>query len=72
MRLHPHEFIRHFLLHVLPKGFHRIRHYGLFASANRAESIPTARALLNLPPTPKSSLMLPRVLPCHAPDVALA
>jgi hypothetical protein len=36
MRLHPHEFIRRFLLHVLPKGFHRIRHYGLFASTNRA------------------------------------
>ena len=29
MRLHPHEFIRRFLIHVLPKGFHRIRHYGL-------------------------------------------
>ena len=39
MRLHPHEFIRRFLLHVLPTGFHRIRHYGLLASANRAESI---------------------------------
>jgi len=38
-RLHPHEFIRRFLMHVLPKGFHRIRHYGLFANANRAESI---------------------------------
>jgi hypothetical protein len=48
MRLHPHEFIRRFLLHVLPKGFHRIRHYGLFASANRAESIATARALLDV------------------------
>ena len=33
MRLHPHEFIRRFLLHVLPKGFHRIRHYGLFDNA---------------------------------------
>ena len=44
MRLHPHEFIRRFLLHVLPKGFHRIRHYGLFANANRAENIATARA----------------------------
>jgi hypothetical protein len=32
MRLHPHEFIRRFLMHVLPKGFHRIRHYGLFAN----------------------------------------
>jgi hypothetical protein len=30
MRLHPHEFVRRFLMHVLPKGFHRIRHYGLF------------------------------------------
>ena len=59
MRLHPHEFIRRFLLHVLPKGFHRIRHYGLFASANRADSIATARALLNVaqsgPPRRKSS-----------------
>jgi hypothetical protein len=32
---------------VLPKGFHRIRHYGLFANANRAENIAKARALLN-------------------------
>jgi hypothetical protein len=37
MRLHPHEFIRRFLIRVLPKGFHRIRHYGLFANASRAE-----------------------------------
>jgi Putative transposase len=35
MTLHPHEFIRRFLIHVLPKGFHRIRHYGLFANGNR-------------------------------------
>ena len=50
MRLRPHEFIRRFLLHVLPKGFHRIRHYGLFASTNRAQSIATARALLKVAP----------------------
>ena len=50
MRLHPHEFIRRFLRHVLPKGFHRIRHYGLFANANRAENIATARALLGVDP----------------------
>src|SRR6202047_4344642 len=50
MQLNPHEFIRRFLVHVLPKGFHRIRHYGLFASANRAENIATARALLNVAP----------------------
>jgi hypothetical protein len=50
MRLHPHEFIRRFLIHVLPKGFHRIRHYGLFANANRAENIATARAIMIAPP----------------------
>jgi hypothetical protein len=38
MRLAPFEFMRRFLLHVLPKGFHRIRHYGLIANGNRAES----------------------------------
>ncbi len=46
MTLHPHEFIRRFLIHVLPKGFHRIRHYGLFANGNRAEAIAKARELL--------------------------
>ncbi len=42
------EFIRRFLIHVLPKGFHRIRHYGLFTSANRAETITQVRKLLGL------------------------
>ena len=46
MTLAPHEFIRRFLIHVLPMGFHRIRHYGLFANGNRAESIAKARELL--------------------------
>jgi hypothetical protein len=49
MRLHTHEFIRRFLLHVLPKGFHRIRHYGLFAGTAKAEHIATARKLLDMP-----------------------
>jgi len=40
------EFIRRFLLHVLPSGFHRIRHYGLFAGALRADNIERARQLL--------------------------
>jgi hypothetical protein len=40
------EFIRRFLLHVLPKGFHRIRHYGLLASATREQNLATARKLL--------------------------
>ena len=46
MTLDAHEFIRRFLLHVLPDGFHRIRHYGLFANAARAGNIANARALL--------------------------
>jgi hypothetical protein len=46
MTLAPHEFIRRFLLHVLPKGFHRIRHYGLLANGVRAETIARARELL--------------------------
>ena len=46
MRLATDEFIRRFLIHVLPKGFHRIRHYGLFASGARAQNIARARELL--------------------------
>ena len=40
------EFIRRFLMHVLPSGFHRIRHYGLFASAVHAQNVERARRLL--------------------------
>jgi hypothetical protein len=43
------EFMRRFLLHVLPSGFHRIRHYGLLANANRKTHIATARQLLDQP-----------------------
>jgi hypothetical protein len=74
MTLDTHEFIRRFLMHVLPKGFHRIRHYGLLASANRAANIAHARELLALPARPKEpetpeetldgSRMLPRPCPC--------
>jgi hypothetical protein len=74
MRLHPHEFIRRFLVHVLPKGFHRIRHYGLFAGTNRAENIATARALLGVAPPvvdpqqqPDVAPDAPQVLPCPCP-----
>jgi hypothetical protein len=49
MMLATDEFIRRFLIHVLPTGFHRIRHYGLFASHQRAENIVRARELLNSP-----------------------
>jgi hypothetical protein len=46
MTLAPCEFIRRFLMHVLPAGFHRIRHFGLFASAGRAANLAHARKLL--------------------------
>jgi hypothetical protein len=46
MTLATHEFIRRFLIHVLPKGFHRIRHYGLFAKSACAQNIARARQLL--------------------------
>ena len=50
MTLAPGEFIRRFLIHVLPTGFHRIRHYGLFANSARAANLARARALLQAPP----------------------
>ena len=49
MTLATDEFIRRFLMHVLPKGLHRIRHYGLFANGNRAAYIARARELLGVP-----------------------
>ena len=49
MTLATNEFIRRFLIHVLPDGFHRIRHYGLLASATRADNIARARELLAVP-----------------------
>jgi hypothetical protein len=55
MTLDADEFIRRFLIHVLPSGFHRIRHYGLLANANRADNIALARQLLGVPdPAPTS------------------
>jgi Putative transposase/Transposase zinc-binding domain len=55
MTLDANEFIRRFLIHVLPDGFHRIRHYGLFANGNRAGNIALARRLLGVPdPDPSS------------------
>jgi hypothetical protein len=53
MTLATDEFIRRFLIHVLPPGFHRIRHYGLFANGGRAENFARARELLAMP-TPET------------------
>jgi len=58
MTVAPGEFIRRFMLHVLPKGFHRIRHYGLLASSRtKADTIERARELIKLatPPQPPRS-----------------
>jgi hypothetical protein len=52
MTLTPAEFIRRFLPHVLPKGFHRIRHYGLLASAGCKANIARARELIAVPLPP--------------------
>ena len=51
MTLASDEFIRRFLIHVLPSGFHRIRHYGLFANGGRAENLARVRDLLGVSPT---------------------
>ncbi|MDQ2735382.1 MAG: IS91 family transposase [Pseudomonadota bacterium] len=47
MTLEPQEFMRRFLLHVLPGGFHRIRHYGLLANGNRRDCLAAARTALH-------------------------
>ena len=74
MTLTPHEFIRRFLIHVLPKGFHRIHHYGLLASGRRAANIARARNLLAAPPPSQppdistaAAIDQPRVLPRPCP-----
>lgn len=51
MTLDAHEFIRRFLLHTLPDGFHRIRHYGFLANGQRAEKLALCRRLLDVMPT---------------------
>lgn len=59
MTLKTDEFIRRFLLHVLPSGFHRIRHYGLIANAGRRENLARARELLNAAPAEPKEMDVP-------------
>jgi hypothetical protein len=61
------EFVRRFLLHVLPDGFHRIRHYGLFANGHRAERINRCRQLLSAADPLKSSPTIVALI-AHSPD----
>ena len=63
MTLHPHEFIRRFLIHVLPRGFHRIRHYGLLASTTRKESLARAREILAVAPKPEPTIKAEHIEP---------
>src|SRR6478736_5813981 len=71
------EFIRRFLLHVLPKGFVRIRHFGVMANYQRSESIVLCRKLLDMTPLicsleshqPNATWLCPR---CHAPLIVIA
>ena len=68
MRLAPHEFIRRFLLHVLPDGFHRIHHYGFLAKGDRGDTLAHVRNLLHEPDgeaPPQSSE--PEAEPSHEP-----
>lgn len=61
MTLDASEFMRRFLLHVLPDGFHRIRHYGLFANGHRVEKLALCRKLLEVPSAP--SITTARAVP---------
>jgi len=55
MTVAPDEFIRRFLMHVLPSGFHRIRHYGLLSNGARSNALARARELLAAPTPPQPS-----------------
>lgn len=57
MTLATDEFIRRFLVHVLPRGFHRIRHYGLLASSSRKANLTRARALLEVAAPPDDAVL---------------
>ncbi len=64
------EFIRRFLSHVLPSGFHRIRHYGLFANGGRAENLARARHLLAMPAPDRAAGDIQTVDPEESPSGA--
>jgi hypothetical protein len=66
MTLGTDEFIRRFLLHLLPRGFHRIRHYGLLSASARKASLARARELLAVVPPPDDELLV-QPLDVHTP-----
>ena len=73
MRLAPHEFIRRFLLHVLPDGFHRIRHYGFLAKGDRGDTLAHVRNLLHVqPPSEPDVTLLAIAAPLRPASAATA
>lgn len=79
MALSADEFIRRFLLHTLPDGFHRIRHYGFLANARRAEKLALCRKLIDTssappapPPVHDAAITLPGCPCCGGPMMFLA
>jgi len=81
MTLDTDEFIRRFLLHVLPRGFHRIRHYGWLANGSRVAKLVLARELLQVKPTrdpgdepeDQATLTTPWICPtCATPMIIIA
>jgi hypothetical protein len=68
MTLAPDEFIRRFLLHTLPDGFHRIRHYGFLANRQRAAKLALCRRLLDAPSQGSSAEQVQDAVPLHRPD----
>ena len=68
MTLAPDEFIRRFLLHTLPDGFHRIRHYGFLANRQRAAKLALCRRLLDAPSPERPAEQVPDAVPSHWPD----
>lgn len=68
MTLAADEFIRRFLLHTLPDGFHRIRHYGFLANGHRAEKLALCRKLLDAPPPEPAAEPAEDAPPAHRHD----
>ena len=68
MTVHPHEFMRRFLIHVLPKGLHRIRHYGLLANGQREANLAKVRTLLRVKTIDPADDALRRAENCAAAD----
>jgi hypothetical protein len=68
MTLDPDEFIRRFLLHTLPDGFHRIRHYGFLANSHRVPSLALCRRLLDVPSPEAPAEQIQDTIPPRRPE----